>query len=522
MAFLLLFMGLAQTQLLAQSTYTTTFSLTENPISEGGQWLNGKTDGLDWSNIQTANGNAIGTQTNGGYNDSVAILKGPWPADQTVQATVYDNASSSGSPEVELWLRGTISAHSIKGYEINFSADGSYQQIVRWNGPLNSFTYVATTSLPSNLKTGDVLKATMVGNVITVYKNGVQVNRATDNSYSSGSPGIGLYHQSSIDGTDALWGFSEFTAAGASSTTQAAATPTFNPAAGTYSSPQNVAISCSTPSNTIYYTTNGSTPTHSSTAYSGFIGVSSTTTINAICTASGYSDSTVASAAYVISVSGGGGGGGGGGGTTAVSGQNVGVQSIGDIPRSLSFPSSVTAGNQVIVAAHCYGNRAPLINPPTKSSGSALVSPFTQDGTVNLRSQYYFGAKIYRAFVNAGGSLTLSFSATNCNGGIVMMGEFHGITAVDAVVTNTGTGSTESSGNIATSAAGIVVTTSSENSTNNFSYLQSGSNIYRNSAGSSQFTGEFQYRVTPAAGTYSLTASTGNNWAWWALSVAYK
>jgi hypothetical protein len=102
------------------------------------------------------------------------------------------------------------------------------------------------------------------------------------------------------------------------------------------------------------------------------------------------------------------------------------------------------------------------------------------------------------------------------------MDEFHGIAAVDAVVANTGTGSTESSGNVATSAAGLVVTTSSANSTNNFSYVQSGTNIYRDSAGASHFTGEVQYRVTPSAGTYSLTAATGNNWAWWALSVAYK
>lgn len=39
------------------------------------------------------------------------------------------------------------------------------------------------------------------------------------------------------------------------------ATPTFAPPAGTYSSAQTVAISCATPSSTIYYTTNGTTPT---------------------------------------------------------------------------------------------------------------------------------------------------------------------------------------------------------------------------------------------------------------------
>ncbi len=43
------------------------------------------------------------------------------------------------------------------------------------------------------------------------------------------------------------------------------ATPQFSPIAGTYSSTQTVSISTTTPSATIYYTTNGSTPTTSST-----------------------------------------------------------------------------------------------------------------------------------------------------------------------------------------------------------------------------------------------------------------
>jgi hypothetical protein len=79
-----------------------------------------------------------------------------------------------------------------------------------------------------------------------------------------------------------------------------AATPTFNVPAGPYSSAQTVTISSTTPSATIYYTTDGSTPTTSSTAYTGPITVSTTETVNAIAIATGYSASAVGSAAYTI------------------------------------------------------------------------------------------------------------------------------------------------------------------------------------------------------------------------------
>jgi hypothetical protein len=79
-----------------------------------------------------------------------------------------------------------------------------------------------------------------------------------------------------------------------------AAMPTFSPAAGTYASAQTVTISDATSGATIYYTTNGTTPTTSSTVYSGPITVASTETIQAIAEASGYTNSAVASSTYTI------------------------------------------------------------------------------------------------------------------------------------------------------------------------------------------------------------------------------
>jgi hypothetical protein len=83
------------------------------------------------------------------------------------------------------------------------------------------------------------------------------------------------------------------------------ATPTFSPAAGTYGTTQTVTISCSTPSSSIYYTTDGTTPTFPITGttllYTGSLTVSATKTIKAIGEAAGLSNSAVGVATYTIS-----------------------------------------------------------------------------------------------------------------------------------------------------------------------------------------------------------------------------
>src|SRR5277367_10455 len=73
--------------------------------------------------------------------------------------------------------------------------------------------------------------------------------------------------------------------------------PAFAPVAGTYSTAQSVTISSATSGATIYCTTDGTTPTTSSTVYSSPIPVSATKTVRAMAAASGYQPSTVASAA---------------------------------------------------------------------------------------------------------------------------------------------------------------------------------------------------------------------------------
>jgi uncharacterized repeat protein (TIGR03803 family) len=77
-------------------------------------------------------------------------------------------------------------------------------------------------------------------------------------------------------------------------------TPVFTPPAGTYSTVQSIFIS-STGANSIYYTTDGSTPTTASTLYTGAISISTTTTLSAIGVNAGGS-SPVTSGTYAIHI----------------------------------------------------------------------------------------------------------------------------------------------------------------------------------------------------------------------------
>ena len=122
--------------------YRTDFPLAENPISEGGAWLNGRKDGIDWIDVITRNGEAFGEVSRmtsaefrveqgnlaadagaaapiGDYDDPTAILGGTWGRDQYGKGRVFcRNPTEEFFQEVQIRLRGAIRPNWCTGYEI--------------------------------------------------------------------------------------------------------------------------------------------------------------------------------------------------------------------------------------------------------------------------------------------------------------------------------------------------------------------------------------------------------------------
>lgn len=176
----------------ALNSYSTTFSTKENPLSQGGMWVNGKANGLKWNNVQSngAGAFAAGFPTSGHYDDSIAHLAGTFNSNQFAQGTVSRAAGYSTGHEIELLVRFSITANSAKGYEVYWSTNGGIY-IVRWNGPLDSFSPLAVADGYYAVD-GDTMRVEAVGTTITVFVNGRAILSTTDSSYSNGSPGMGF------------------------------------------------------------------------------------------------------------------------------------------------------------------------------------------------------------------------------------------------------------------------------------------------------------------------------------------
>jgi hypothetical protein len=182
------------------SSFSTTFTADENPLSQGSKWLNGATDGLDWGDFKSNAANscacaaAFFPASPPPYSDAIAILKSSafaCPADQYAQTTIFRAGGYNpvGTHETGLLARFAISAHSAAGYEWYFSVVSS-TAVIRWNGAINDFTPIISVTLNTTPADGDVMRLEVQGNAIRCYQNGSLVGSGTDNTFATGQTGM--------------------------------------------------------------------------------------------------------------------------------------------------------------------------------------------------------------------------------------------------------------------------------------------------------------------------------------------
>ena len=245
--------------------------------------------------LQVSSGICVGYGQPGAYG----TLGTPTPANVP---GARDSATTWTDSKGNLWLFGGwgYDAAGQRGYLNDlwqYSLTGPPS--IRPASPalMPTFSLVAGTyTSPQTLTISDQTP----GAAIYYTTNGTAPNSASP-AYSGP---ITVPSSETVDAIAVSSGYSVSTLAVASYTINLpqAASPSFSLPAGTYTSPQTVTITDATSGATIYYTTNGTAPTASSTQYAEAIAVSSTETIQAIAVASGYSSSTVASATYTINL----------------------------------------------------------------------------------------------------------------------------------------------------------------------------------------------------------------------------
>lgn len=202
----------------------------ENPLSAGGVWTN---------NEQGTGGNAppgnltslrvglaadglthiaMATHDGGGYDDSFAFVPG-FTGDQYAEAVLYKapgyNANAAGSNhEVELLL-GCSSAGGVRTWNEFLVNSGGGVDILFLSGGPSDFQSIANVSGPFGLipQDGDVLRATRVGNVLSLYLNGTLWTRydGSNPSVVARGDGIGIAAFVRPGASNASFGFRRIT-----------------------------------------------------------------------------------------------------------------------------------------------------------------------------------------------------------------------------------------------------------------------------------------------------------------------
>jgi hypothetical protein len=216
---------------------------------------------------------AVGIET-----DGAAAANIDFQSQLVATGTTYTNASLNGT------YAAVCSGAEVDLNYVTFDGQGNQNGVDPYdNGTYGDNPYTGTYSVNSD--------GTFAGSFSGAYANylmtGVIDNATAEIEYTYDYIGSG--------GVVSCVGNSTY---GPIGTSPVAAIPTFSPAPGAYNGNQTVMLSDTTPGATIYYTTNGVTPTTSSLVYSTPVTVTPSTTIEAIAVASEYNNSAIAAGTY--------------------------------------------------------------------------------------------------------------------------------------------------------------------------------------------------------------------------------
>jgi hypothetical protein len=131
-----------------------------------------------------------------------------WPNDQYSEVTVGTSASGAASDAFLVLVRTSATGNC---YALVFACEGATTCVIQ-KYIAGAVTNLATFSFTAT--TGDVVRLSVQGSNLVVYKNGAQIGTATDSSITSGSPGMGFYFVNTAfsNATLSLWAGGTFVA----------------------------------------------------------------------------------------------------------------------------------------------------------------------------------------------------------------------------------------------------------------------------------------------------------------------
>ncbi len=413
----------------------------------------------------------------------------------TVSSTVYDPAQP-----IQVSANTTIRAMAAaSGFANSAVATGSYViQLPKAATPTFSpvpGTYTATQSVS--------LTDAISGATIYYTTDGVTNPTTSSPVYDPAVP-ILVSANTTIRATAAASGFANSAVATGSYVIQLpkAATPTFSPAPGNYTSAQSVILQDAASGATIYYTTDGVTnPTTSSAVYDPAVPilVSANTTIKAIAVASGFANSAAATGVYTV------------GAPIPISFVQV-NNAVPQSPQSLvtlAYTAAQTIGdtNIVVIGWSDTNSTVAAVTDTKGNSYTLAIGPARQGG----HSQAIYIAPNIMAAAAGANSVAVTFSASVPYPDIRIL-EYRGLSPIsplDGAVQGFGSGTTSNSGSLTTASPNDLLFAA-----NTVSSLTSAAGTAFTSRVITRPNGNIaEDRITTSIGTYNATATMSNgNW----------